>query len=286
MTTLSLLVPTRGRPQQLRTLIESMEKTVSVPAAVELVLLVDDDDEAMRAEVFTASFHIRRVSAEPDLTMGEMNRRCFAASTGDWVMLANDDIIVKTPGWDQAIREQADASDGLILIHVNDGLFGFSLCTFPCVSRRLVGLIGSVCPAEYRRYRIDDHMFHIFGLMAYLGERRIIYLPEVVFDHQNRSETGAYRANPEILAKDGETFEHLLSARFAAATNLLTTVDPGWDREKLRRELLAAPHAFKLRRRRYLKVVGRDPSAPTFFARVVGVVGNQLRGVLSSEGVK
>ena len=65
-------------------------------------------------------------------------------------MLVNDDVIVRTPGWDTAIyRTFARFGDDIALVHVNDLLFQERLCTFPVLSaqgvpgnRHLPGLLS------------------------------------------------------------------------------------------------------------------------------------------------
>lgn len=47
--TLSLIVPTRGRPRQLRRFLRSLAATTARPSRVEVVLVVDADDTASHA---------------------------------------------------------------------------------------------------------------------------------------------------------------------------------------------------------------------------------------------
>ena len=113
----------------------------------------------------------------------------YEACSGRYVMLLNDDVIVRTPGWDDRVRACfQDFPDELVLIHTNDLLFGETLCTFPLVSCAYCDLTGGICPRDYIRYRIDDHIGDTFNLLALLGERRIVYLPEVVFEHFHYAE--------------------------------------------------------------------------------------------------
>src|SRR5205085_12553767 len=107
--------------------------------------------------------------------------------------------------WDRKVRACLGRfRDGIALIHTNDTVFGDKLCTFPIVSRTFCELAGGICPRGYVRYRIDDHIEDVFNLLALLGERRTVYLPEVVFEHQNfvKNASGLrqYFADPEVLA--------------------------------------------------------------------------------------
>lgn len=282
MIRLSLLVPTRSRGSRLTKFIQSVADNAEIPKAVEIVLLIDDDDQEMKGFELDVPVKIVKVIAPAGLTMGEMNRRCFLASSGAWVMLSNDDVIIRTKGWDRKILDHAECSDGFDLIHVNDGLFHSQLCTFPCVSRKFVEIIGGVCPADYKRYRIDDHIFHIFCLLGFLGHRRIIYLPGVLFEHQNYSgdqSNRRYVPDPVILKDDAATFERLSQSRLEATISVLRRMGGklgGSEDLKFRAQLESAPHAFALRRRRFQRVIGHDPDQMPLVHRVF----NRLRQFL------
>ena len=217
---LSIIVPTRGRPEQLRAFLDSLAQTARDPARLEVVLVVDEDD-AQTLAFRHSGVPTRQVVAPRGLPMGALNSRGYEASTGDYVMLCNDDVQVRTPGWDDRM-EQVFRSfpDGVVLAHVNDGTFKDRLCVFPCVSRRYTELAGGVCPEEYRRYRIDDHIYNVFNLLVHLGERRIQYLPEVLFEHHNYA---ASMAGERVYVPDAAMHEQdtaLYLATFPARKEL------------------------------------------------------------------
>jgi glycosyltransferase involved in cell wall biosynthesis len=205
-TMLSLIVPTRGRPDQLRRFLDSLSQTAADPAHLEVVLVVDDDDPETIA-VRDAGVPLRQVVVPRGLPMGSLNSRGYDASSGDYVMLCNDDVEVRTPGWDIRMKAVFDSfPDGVVLVHVNDGTFKDSLCVFPCVSRAFTELAGGICPGDYLRYRIDDHIYNVFNLLVLLGEYRIQYLPDVLFEHHNYAASMAgqrvYVPDPIIHEQD------------------------------------------------------------------------------------
>jgi hypothetical protein len=223
----SLIVPTRGRPAQLRRMLDSVARTASHPERIEVVLVVDADDPASLATHPRLS--TRHVVVPPGRTMGALNNAGFAASAGDYVMLLNDDVIVRTRGWDAiALRCFRRFPDPFVLLHVNDTLMRDHLCTFPLTSRAIYELAGEVCPAEYQRYRIDDHIEDVFNLLAVLGERRVVYLPDVIFEHDNATlhpEAGAvYLSDPAILAADAPRFDALLPRRKELALRVCAAI--------------------------------------------------------------
>lgn len=90
---------------------------------------------------------------------------------------------------------------------------------FPVVSRRYCELAGGICPADYRRYRIDDHLDDVFTRLG-----RAVYLPDVVFEHRNAVEHPTagkvYEADPAVLAEDAPRFEAHQTARLELVKHL------------------------------------------------------------------
>ena len=227
----SILVPTRHRLPLLRRFLDGLLMNTAEPERVEVVLAVDEDDHASR-DFVDARFRMRRVVLPPGSTMGRINQTAFEASSGRYVLGMNDDIHVHTRGWDaRAAAVFARHDDDIALVFGNDLLFGERLCTFPIVSRRAALAIG-FSPEIYRRYRIDDHIFEVYQLLAHVGHPRIYYLPEMVFEHDHyeapRGRGKArrvYVAEESVLAKDAGTFDAHLEDRKAAALRLRNLIE-------------------------------------------------------------
>jgi glycosyltransferase involved in cell wall biosynthesis len=220
---LSIIVPTRGRRRQLRALLESLADCAADPGRVEVVLVADADDPDSY-DVREGRLTQRLIVVPPGLPMGSLNMHGCRAATGDGLMLCNDDVIVRTRGWDARIEGVFRSfPDGMVLTHVDDGTFHERLCTFPCVSRAFVDLAGGICPEGYRRYRIDDHIYNVFNLLARLGEFRIQYLADVLFEHHNYAEAGGRRVyvpDPMIHDQDTRLYRETFAARKALAVRL------------------------------------------------------------------
>lgn len=124
-TKVSVLVPTRGRPDHLRTLLASYAQTLagSDGETSEVVFRVDDDDIATRDLL---AGHPHRVLVGPRLngyaSMATFYNDCYAAAAGDVLLCGNDDMIFKTPGWAPRVLEAAN--------RYPDGLFDFGVTTY------------------------------------------------------------------------------------------------------------------------------------------------------------
>jgi GT2 family glycosyltransferase len=237
MINFSLLIPTRNRPDLVNRLFQSIVDTTARVDDVEIVLCFDDDDTESH-KISDDRLIIRKVVLPKGATMGALNKACFDASTGRYVMLLNDDVILRTKGWDKVVSDIfASFRDDIALIHVNDLLFREKLCTFPMLSRRACLEIG-ICPTEYKRYRIDDHIYDTYNMLAYLGHKRIVYLPDVIFEHDNyahgsnaqgqhfKSEDNkVYTPNQEILDLDAGIFDQKISERKQNALKLSALIE-------------------------------------------------------------
>jgi GT2 family glycosyltransferase len=213
----SLIVPTRCRTAQLRRLLDSVRNTTSDLEQVEVVLVVDSDDEESQGFRYDAAA-LKSVVVPPGLTMGALNMAGYRAASGRYLMLLNDDVVLRTPGWDrQVFQVFRDVPDGMALVHVNDLVFQDTLCIFPFLTREFCSLAGGICEEGYQRYRIDDHIHNIFDLVSILGHNRRMYLPGIIFEHTNvgQTETGApvYVPDPELHDVDTKLFHSLLDDR-------------------------------------------------------------------------
>jgi glycosyltransferase involved in cell wall biosynthesis len=283
---LSFLVPTRGRPAQLARFLDSLAANTSDRESLEVVLVVDDDDPA--SAVTHGGLRVVHAAGPPGRTMGELNQAGYLAASGDFVMLLNDDVVVRTPGWDGRVRPWLDAfPDGVVLVHVNDTLMREHLCTFPLVSRAFCELAGGICPPEYQRYRIDDHIEDVFNLLAALGEKRTIYLPDVVFEHTNGVEVAGgvreYHADPEVLALDAPRFQALFPQRKRLALRLLARIEQSRLDERLEdgeRRLDTIDDPFSLRHPgRFRNVTVKGP-------RPVSVLWSRVMKCWRERGVR
>ena len=181
---LSLLLPVRGRPDCVARLFDSIVATASRPDRIEVVLFLDADDRASHA-LDHPGLSVRRCIGR-SAKMGAMTGACYAASRGDCVMLMNDDVVCRTPGWDAAVVEAINRfPDRIALVWCNDLFRGPALPCFPAFHRRAWELAGGLTPAEYNRDYIDAHLYDIFRKLKALGCNRLIYLHDVVLEHMH-----------------------------------------------------------------------------------------------------
>ena len=297
----SFLTPTRKRPDLVARLFQSIVDTTARLDELEIILAVDHDDEAS-LNISDDRLRVKKVVLRERLTMGALNNACFDASSGRYVMIMNDDVILRTKNWDQTVRNIfAGYGDEIGLVHVNDLLFKEKLCTFPILSRRACLAIG-LCPEKYRRYKIDDHIYDIYNMLAFMGHKRIAYLPDVVFEHENHEASTdgtnkhafaaamgkVYVPKKAIIEQDDETYLDKLDERKEAALKLAGIIDA--DARRARRErkeaiyqgrlnAIQAKDPYRYRHRSFVTTVLSGRSKPRDTARTtVAIVTADMRG--------
>lgn len=244
----SFILPTRDRVDLVERFFSSIKENTSDISNLEIIIGCDADDLASQ-NIEDAELNIKKIIfPESAKNMGEFNNLCYQQASGKFVMLVNDDLILRTKNWDKKIlKVTADYPDDILLIHVNDLLFKEKLCCFPMVSRKACKLINNICPSEYVRYRIDDHIYDIYSQLAYIGYDRIKYLPNIIFEHKNHTEDKnavdnqntftndgkVYSANEEIMKKDVAIFDNSMADRTDYAIELVKLIEPELSKEKL-----------------------------------------------------
>ena len=222
----------------LKRFLDSVETTTAELEKLEVVLVVDEDDKETQA-VVPGKVKIKTVILPRGRRMGDLNMTAYKASSGRYVMLVNDDLVLETKGWDFEVLDVFRSyGDDIGLVHVNDELFRDKLCCFPIQSRRVCEIAG-VCPDYYRRYRIDDHVYDIYSLLSHLGYKRITYLPDVIFRHLNFHEQNqidpdqkafrtcdgkAYVPDQGIISQDHEDYMRSFNDRKKLALKLAAII--------------------------------------------------------------
>ena len=224
---ISLLLPTRGRPELLRRFLESVLARSERPELVEVVVYADEDDPSSHG------FQVEGLEVStivgPRASMGEYNTACYERCRGDIVVLGNDDVVIQTRGWDRKLREMhAAMQDRIYLAYPNDLFKGRGLSAFPILSRVACQALGEPFPRAYRGAFIDYHLLDIFKRLERSGHQRLIYLEDVVFEHMHfRTGKGdldeIYRGRSRF--HDDETFLRLRDERSMLARKLIGIIE-------------------------------------------------------------
>ena len=179
---ISILLPTRGRPELAERFLRSVVEMSTDPNRIEVVLYVDEDDTDSHA-IQCDGLSINKIIG-PRLSMGGLNTACLEQSTGDIIVPLNDDMVIRTPDWDRRIIEIHEKfSDGVYLAYPNDLHTGEMLSSTPILSRSTCEVLTHPFSNTYEGGFIDYHIMDIFKRLQMLGEERMAFLGDVVIEH-------------------------------------------------------------------------------------------------------
>jgi glycosyltransferase involved in cell wall biosynthesis len=177
---ISICCPTRTRPGNMRRLVESIHATATTP--VEVVFRIDlDDAESIAAAVELGMYNsVRHVVAERGVLSDSWNDAAAVAS-GEILMMCGDDIVFRTPGWDERVTEAfAQVPDRIALVYGNDLLQHERLATHPFIHRNWYDAVGYLVPNGFSCDWCDMWLNEV---AIALGRR--VYLHDVVTEHMH-----------------------------------------------------------------------------------------------------
>jgi len=163
---ISVLLPTRGRTESLKTSLLSLIDLANDPSALQFFLGFDKDDQATKKwfidnvlpimeerQIFCVVFEF-----EP-LGYGRLNEYVNSLAShanGRWLMFWNDDAVMETSGWDTKITEYNGQFKVLRMTTHNAHPYAI----FPIVPREWFFLMGHLCP-----HQISDAWISQIGFM-------------------------------------------------------------------------------------------------------------------------
>lgn len=186
---ISLLCPSRGRPQQLERLLKSIANTARDPSRIEILIYVDDDD----TERFEYLLSHKNLAINPmiskllniELIVDEpfrtpiLNNILADRAQGNILMITNDDQIFRDKNWDIRIDEEVSKfPDNIYCMWFNDGRYQEKICTFPILSKEWVNTLGYIEPFLFEHFNCDLWIWQIGKMID-----RLHYIPDILVEH-------------------------------------------------------------------------------------------------------
>jgi hypothetical protein len=231
-TTISVLLPTRGRPEVMFRSVKELLETATHPQNIELLFGVDEDDPDTTTmltqslqpllEKFGTAAQIVTFKPIGYAYLHHYVNTLASASTGDWLFFWNDDAIMDTVGWDNMIRRY----DGEFkLLAPTDNHNGHPYAIFPIVPRDWLVLIGNLSDNAQ-----NDAWLSQIAYMLDIFER--IHDLKVTHDRaditgNNNDETFKARVYKEGNPSDPEDFNHpdMFRRRVSSAAKIAWFLD-------------------------------------------------------------
>lgn len=191
-TKISVLLPTRGRPQALERSLRSLLEQATDPTRVEILLAVDNDDVDHKKYVLEdlapklAKEFNSTINTHVFLPLGYKNLHAYynhlcCNATGSWLFLWNDDALIQSKGWDDEI---ASYDDQFVLLKLDQVNHPHLFALFPIVPKAYFDVNGYYSPNAQN----DNFLYQVFANLA-PNEGRIKKIKSQVF-HDRADLTG------------------------------------------------------------------------------------------------
>lgn len=179
---ISIIAPTRKRPQNVTRLVDSIVNTVSNIQNVELLVYIDDDDEDSIPALQAAAERVNVNAVQGNKLIGsQMYNEMGKLAQGDIIMFAADDIVFGTPNWDAIVQQEFDKyEDKILLVYGNDGFQNGRIATHGFVHRHWIELVGYVLPPKLASAYTDEW---VTDLAIRAGRK--CYLPNLIVEHMH-----------------------------------------------------------------------------------------------------
>jgi hypothetical protein len=156
----SVLMPSRGRPAALLAAINSLKWNACYPANVEVLVAADpDDQETVAVARIAKAWQWTAPERYGYARLHEYYNRLAGMAHGEWLLLWNDDAIMVTEGWDGIIRGQDPAVLWLGANHHH------TASMFPAWPRAWAQATGHVSPVPHCDTFLQ-HLGEVLGLLV------------------------------------------------------------------------------------------------------------------------
>lgn len=214
---LSVCIASRGHPQDLLTVIKSIDDRVSDPANTVISVALDSDDGS-NPEPPATRCELRWSVAEREDSLGAKYNRAQMNAIADWYILGADDNLFVSDGWDETIRKHAQlygGEPGLVYFGRLDG----TLPTQMAISHSFVSYQGFLFPPYWPFWFHDTWIDEIGHLTS-----RILWTPIHIQEIGGRGKTRGLR---DVIFW-AEFFETLRPIREEIARRISIDHNPPW----------------------------------------------------------
>lgn len=193
-----LIVPSRGRPENIKRLNEALLDTDS---DLDFVVGVDEDDP------FLAKYQALEEEYMFDLYVGP--RRKFAGTVNaiamenykryKYIAWMGDDHIPQTRWWDFKYRQELDKHK-VGVVYGNDLVQGKNIATELAFTSNIIEELGYAIPPGFVHLYVDNYFMEIANAIG-----KLIYLPDVIVQHMHPS---AGTAQEDLTYKEANSAEN------------------------------------------------------------------------------
>ena len=177
---ISILCPTRGRPDFMERLVQSAWDTSS-SSNLECIFYLDDDDEPSLEK----SFQIVECETVigPRINLSQAWNKAYEKASGEIFFHAGDDLIFKTQNWDEMVRLQyRESKDKILFVGGQDGFHApeKNFLTHGFLHRNWVETVGYFVPPYFSSDFNDTWLNELADMIG-----RKIYMKDLLIEHMH-----------------------------------------------------------------------------------------------------
>lgn len=183
MTKIALLVPTRSRPLQLKRMLDSVKRTATTDVNIYVYIATDDP---LAEQYITDEAHV--VKAQDYPTVHKWNHLAELAQGWDenkLFMLAADDIIFESHGWDQALIDHYEKLDNKIHCYALQDSRDPDGTPHPVFSREWIEVLGYFISPIFLHFYPDT-----WGVSIAKANGVFTHLKDYLLRHDKPSDRG------------------------------------------------------------------------------------------------
>jgi glycosyltransferase involved in cell wall biosynthesis len=185
--TISIILPTRKRSNELYRLVNSIFLTSTHHNKIEICIYIDNDDTESETTIKKlindySELAIKYTTCEEKLNLSQMWNYAYEnLATGNIIMHCGDDIVFRTDNWDVAIRNEFNKyPDNIVLVFCKDGIQNAGLATHSFVHRRWIEVSGFWLPPYFVSDYNDTWLDHVS-----IKIHRRVYLDNIYTEHMH-----------------------------------------------------------------------------------------------------
>lgn len=181
---LAVLVPSRGRPQNITRLVDACARTCRLDTVIAFGFDDDDDDLAANLKAADGCF----TSVRPRMGLGKWTNALSALhEDATWQASIGDDMVPLTDGWDERLCEAAGPAG---MAYPNDGRRD-DIPEAIVIGTKLARALGWVCEPSLSHWYVDN-VWRDLGA----GAGVLSYLPDVHVTHKHPNVPGGDPGDP------------------------------------------------------------------------------------------
>lgn len=226
---ISFLIPTLKRPHNMEQFTLSLEQTVKNPSDIEILFGIHSDDELSikKAEELKNKCKIQIrceiIERYPDnkIHLSFLWNQLYARSKYPILGYFGDDVIFKTPAWDEEVRKEFSRDKAIMVycndVHVQKGAIATLFFTHKSVHEK----VGFYLKQEFRRWYMDTYWDNIYRRAGKIRYREDIYAEHMHPDKFPERADEVYKNMEMFKSDDGR----LISSSAEIQKEMLTIID-------------------------------------------------------------